>query len=160
MYFGFITTLYCFSITVSECSATYQSPLLNSPLLYQGSSQCSRLHDPSLGGSIVRFWSDPRDPTHSPGKEFRWEVVRATEDPEDKENILDSPHAKRFRFEEDMSATGDGDHLCWSEREMHLHWLAFLVFLLAPTQHQQPCFCPNAVSTSFGQQDDFLFYPI
>ncbi|KAI2660627.1 serine threonine- kinase 17B-like protein [Labeo rohita] len=34
------------------------------------------------------------------------------EDPEDKENILDSPHVKRFRFEEDMSATGDGDHLC------------------------------------------------
>lgn len=46
------------------------------------------------------------------------------EDPEDKENILDSPHVKRFRFEEDMSATGDGDHLCWSEREMHLHWKA------------------------------------
>ncbi|KAA0715784.1 E3 ubiquitin-protein ligase HECW2 [Triplophysa tibetana] len=34
------------------------------------------------------------------------------EDPEDKENILDSPQSKRFRFEEDMSATGDGDHLC------------------------------------------------
>ncbi|XP_056611689.1 serine/threonine-protein kinase 17B [Triplophysa dalaica] len=34
------------------------------------------------------------------------------EDPEDKENILDSPRSKRFRFEEDMFATGDGDHLC------------------------------------------------
>ncbi|KAI7809119.1 serine/threonine-protein kinase 17B isoform X1 [Triplophysa rosa] len=34
------------------------------------------------------------------------------EDPEDKENILDSPRSKRFRFEEDMLATGDGDHLC------------------------------------------------
>ncbi|XP_065107648.1 serine/threonine-protein kinase 17B [Paramisgurnus dabryanus] len=34
------------------------------------------------------------------------------EDREDKENILDSPQTKRFRFEENMSAVGDGDHLC------------------------------------------------
>lgn len=33
------------------------------------------------------------------------------EDPEDKENFLESPHshAKRFRFEEETPAPGDGD---------------------------------------------------
>ena len=33
------------------------------------------------------------------------------EDPEDKENFLESPHtqAKRFRFDEDRPAAGDGD---------------------------------------------------
>lgn len=55
---------------------------MNSPFLYQGSSQCSRLHDPSLAmAPLFRFWSDPRDPTHSSGKEFRGEVVRATRGP-------------------------------------------------------------------------------
>lgn len=37
------------------------------------------------------------------------------EDPEDKENILDSPHAKRFRFEEDMPTFGEPDH--WGPRK-------------------------------------------
>lgn len=33
------------------------------------------------------------------------------EDPEDKENILESPHshAKKFRFDEDTPASGEGD---------------------------------------------------
>lgn len=33
------------------------------------------------------------------------------EDPEDKENFLESPHthAKRFRFDEETAAAGDGD---------------------------------------------------
>lgn len=52
---------------------------MNSPLLFQGSSQCRRLHDPSLAmDPLSRFWSSLGDPTHSPGKEFRGEVVRAT----------------------------------------------------------------------------------
>lgn len=55
---------------------------MNSPLLYQGSSQCCRLHDPSLAvAPLFRFWSDPRDPTDSSGKEFRGEVVRTTRGP-------------------------------------------------------------------------------
>ncbi|TRY94182.1 hypothetical protein DNTS_028356 [Danionella cerebrum] len=81
----------------------------------------SRVDRPSAADCMTHPWlwlhcssSDPVPMTPRTPRErsFGGKWAAPPEDPEDKENILDSPHAKRFRFEDDMSAVGDGDHLC------------------------------------------------
>lgn len=164
MYFGFIITLYCFSIIVSECF-----PFSHISKSFTWILPCFIRDRPSAADCMTHPWlwfhcpgsdSIPVTPRTPRERSFGGKWSAPPEDPEDKENILDSPHTKRFRFEEDMSATGDGDHLCWSEREMHMHWIAlshFWSFLVASTQHQQTCFCPNAVFTILCLTKDDLF---
>lgn len=65
------------------------------------------------------------------------------EDPEDKENFLESPHVKRFRFEEERPAAGDATDFWWGQtkaiggvrQRCHVFPLSFYFF--KPSEIQQ-----------------------